>query len=148
MTATVAHEIRNPIATLRLAAENALAVSGDAVSVATRPSLTLMLAQVSKLDDLVESLLGMVQPVRVRRQPADVTSWARGVISAMATTLGDRLAGGRRGDHLVDGPGPNGVWLALSNGGDRWAQKGMRKRLARAPSSRLCRPGARQRAAP
>jgi len=89
MTATVAHEIRNPIATLRLAAENALAVSGDAVSVATRPSLTLMLAQVSKLDDLVESLLGMVQPVRVRRQPADVTSWARGVISAMGN------------DHLV-----------------------------------------------
>jgi signal transduction histidine kinase len=89
MTATVAHEIRNPIATLRLAAENALAVSGDVVSVATRPSLTLMLAQVSKLDDLVESLLGMVQPVRVRRQPADVTSWARGVISAMGN------------DHLV-----------------------------------------------
>lgn len=83
MTATVAHEIRNPIATLRLAAENALAASGDAPSVATRLSLTLMLAQVSKLDDLVESLLGMVQPVRVRRKEVAIASWARGIIQAM-----------------------------------------------------------------
>jgi signal transduction histidine kinase len=83
MTATVAHEIRNPIATLRLAAENALAASGDAPSVATRLSLTLMLAQVSKLDDLVESLLGMVQPVRVRRKEVAIASWARGIVHAM-----------------------------------------------------------------
>lgn len=87
MTATVAHEIRNPIATLRLAAENALAASGDAPSAATRLSLTLMLAQVSKLDTLVESLLGMVQPVRIRRQVVDVASWARGVSHDMG---GDR----------------------------------------------------------
>lgn len=85
MTATVAHEIRNPIATLRLAAENALAVSADAASVVTRSSLTLMLAQVSKLDDLVESLLGMVQPVRVHLRDVDVASWAREVVS----TFGD-----------------------------------------------------------
>ncbi|HVI55710.1 MAG TPA: ATP-binding protein [Luteibacter sp.] len=83
MTATVAHEIRNPIATLRLAAENALALQGDAAPAAARSSLTLMLAQVSKLDELVESLLGMVQPVRVRLKVVDVASWAREVVNAL-----------------------------------------------------------------
>jgi signal transduction histidine kinase len=84
MTATVAHEIRNPIATLRLAAENALAASADERSVAALPSLTLMLAQVSKLDELVETLLAMVQPVRIRVTDVAVVSWARAIIGALA----------------------------------------------------------------
>lgn len=73
MTATVAHEIRNPIATMRLAAENALAQSPGAHD--ESGSLAMMLNQVNKLDGLVESLLGMVQPMRVRLADTDLGTW-------------------------------------------------------------------------
>ncbi|WP_285405234.1 HAMP domain-containing sensor histidine kinase [Luteibacter sp. ME-Dv--P-043b] len=96
MTATVAHEIRNPIATLRLAAENALAIAPEALSPTTHASLDLMLAQVGKLDALVETLLRMVQPVRVERTEVDIADWARRVLAelgdgqtAVALRVGD-----------------------------------------------------------
>lgn len=73
MTATVAHEIRNPIATMRLAAENALAQSPGAHDAGG--SLAMVLNQVNKLDGLVESLLGMVQPMRVRLADTDIRAW-------------------------------------------------------------------------
>ncbi|MEX1827260.1 ATP-binding protein [Luteibacter sp. CQ10] len=73
MTATVAHEIRNPIATMRLAAENALAQASESRDAGG--SLAMVLNQVNKLDGLVESLLGMVQPMRVRLADTDLGAW-------------------------------------------------------------------------
>ncbi|WP_043694560.1 HAMP domain-containing sensor histidine kinase [Luteibacter sp. 9133] len=86
MTATVAHEIRNPIATMRLAAENALAA--PSVSDEQRAPLTMVLAQVRKLDDLVESLLGMVQPIRLRLEDTAIEAWVASIERATWKDVG------------------------------------------------------------
>lgn len=77
MTATVAHEIRNPIATMRLVAENALA--DERPSEHEAASAAMMLAQVRKLDALVESLLSMVQPMRLHIAHAPITPWLNAI---------------------------------------------------------------------
>jgi signal transduction histidine kinase len=66
VAAGVAHEIRNPIAAMRLRAENALA--GD--DARRRRALTDMLAQIARLDGLVSELLAMTQ--RHAPQPVSV----------------------------------------------------------------------------
>jgi signal transduction histidine kinase len=70
IAAGVAHEIRNPIAAMRLRAENALA--GD--DTRRRKALSDMLEQIDRLDALVSELLAMTQrseprPVSVELQP-------------------------------------------------------------------------------
>ncbi|MBB4132922.1 HAMP domain-containing sensor histidine kinase [Xanthomonas sp. 3075] len=73
LTATVAHEIRNPIATMRLAVENEIAArQGTPDDVAHG---ALMLAQIRRLDGVVESLLGMVQPIRLQLETVVVQDW-------------------------------------------------------------------------
>ncbi len=73
MTATVAHEIRNPIATMRLALENEIA-RGDATPDDAAHG-ELMLGQIRRLDGVVESLLGMVQPIRLHLETVVVQDW-------------------------------------------------------------------------
>ncbi|AAM35117.1 two-component sensor histidine kinase [Xanthomonas citri pv. citri] len=73
MTATVAHEIRNPIATMRLALENEIA-RGDATPDDAAHG-ELMLGQIRRLDGVVESLLGMVQPIRLQLETVVVQDW-------------------------------------------------------------------------
>jgi signal transduction histidine kinase len=65
VAAGVAHEIRNPIAAMRLRAENALA--GD--DTRRRKALADMLEQIDRLDALVSELLAMTQ----RREPHRVS---------------------------------------------------------------------------
>ncbi|XQA64468.1 sensor histidine kinase [Xanthomonas sacchari] len=77
MTATVAHEIRNPIATLRLALENQIAAHADGADDA---QAQLMLAQIQRLDGVVESLLGMVQPIRLHRQTVALQPWLQALL--------------------------------------------------------------------
>ncbi|MCC4601743.1 sensor histidine kinase [Xanthomonas melonis] len=73
MTATVAHEIRNPIATMRLAVENEIA--RRAASTEDAAYAELMLGQIRRLDGVVESLLGMVQPIRLSLETVPVQDW-------------------------------------------------------------------------
>jgi signal transduction histidine kinase len=71
VAAGIAHEIRNPIAAMRLKAENALAHSPDR----QREALGVMLGQIDRLNDLCESLLSLARPLRVERQEVAVAAW-------------------------------------------------------------------------
>ncbi len=71
MTGGIAHEIRNPIAAMRLKAENALAAPperhGDA--------LVAIVGQIDRLEGLVQSLLALVQPVTLALRDVDLSGW-------------------------------------------------------------------------
>ena len=69
MAAGVAHEIRNPMAAMRLKAENALA-SGEPDR--ARSALSAILEQVDRLNGLLGDLLGLTQPRAPNREPTDV----------------------------------------------------------------------------
>lgn len=86
VAAGVAHEIRNPIAAMRLRAENALA--GDAAR--REAALRAVLEQVARLDRLTGELLAMTQrrvpapePVRVDTLLADIASGHEGGAAAV-----------------------------------------------------------------
>ena len=81
MTGGIAHEIRNPIAAMRLKAENALAAAPERQGDALRA----IVGQIDRLEGLVQSLLALVQPVTLAPQCVDLPSW-----------LGERLAAVQR----------------------------------------------------
>ncbi|WP_428391846.1 sensor histidine kinase [Lichenicoccus sp.] len=68
VAAGIAHEIRNPIAAMRLRAENALA--GDASR--HQPALQASLEQIGRVDRLVSELLGMTRQRTPCLQPIDL----------------------------------------------------------------------------
>jgi signal transduction histidine kinase len=68
VAAGVAHEIRNPIAAMRLQAENAIA--GDPER--KNQSLTMILGQIERLDALLGRLLSATEPDQPRREPVHV----------------------------------------------------------------------------
>lgn len=71
MSGSLAHEIRNPIATMRLKAENALAASPEQQATALRS----IVGQIDRLEGLVQSLLALVQPVTLAPQLVDLQQW-------------------------------------------------------------------------
>ena len=71
VAAGIAHEIRNPIAAMRLRAENALA--GD--DARRRTALEAILAQIFRLDRLIGELLTMTQRREARPEPIDVSAF-------------------------------------------------------------------------
>lgn len=80
MTGAIAHEIRNPIAAMRLKAENALAGPPARQGEALRS----VVAQVDRLDNLVKSLLGLVQPITVSWQWLPLRPWLSQRLGATA----------------------------------------------------------------
>jgi len=68
VAAGIAHEIRNPIAAMRLKAENAL-LSDDA---RRRAALEMMLGQIGRLDVLLRDLLTLTHRSEPRRQCANI----------------------------------------------------------------------------
>lgn len=74
VAAGVAHEIRNPLATMRLKVENALA-AGEAGAADQSSALRLVLAQVAKLDLLVRSLLLATKPLGLEPREIHVQKW-------------------------------------------------------------------------
>ncbi len=71
MTGSVAHEIRNPIAAMRLKAENALAGSP-----ASQPhALHAIVGQIDRLEGLVQSLLALVQPVSLSPRSVELKAF-------------------------------------------------------------------------
>ncbi|MHB2209922.1 sensor histidine kinase [Methylobacterium sp. CM6257] len=69
LAASVAHEIRNPIAAMRLKAENAL-VSGDPNRAAI--ALETVLGQIARVDTLLRDLLNLTQARSLNRTPTAV----------------------------------------------------------------------------
>ena len=67
VAAGVAHEIRNPIAAMRLKAENALANGADPTRSAD--ALQVVVEQVGRMDQLLKNLLRSVQRSEIRREP-------------------------------------------------------------------------------
>jgi signal transduction histidine kinase len=71
VAAGVAHEIRNPIAAMRLKAENALANEADRSR--STDALQVVVEQVGRMDQLLQNLLRSVQRSELTREPiADV----------------------------------------------------------------------------
>src|SRR5438034_6989504 len=71
MAAQIAHEIRNPIASMRLKAENALAKSLEQQGAA----LSAMLDEIKRLDDLLERLLAVTRLGELHRAPVALKPW-------------------------------------------------------------------------
>jgi len=86
MTGGIAHEIRNPIAAMRLKAENALAGPPERQPQA----LQLILDQVGRLDGLVQSLLAVVQPLNLQLQPVGLADFGHQRLAAAQTQADQR----------------------------------------------------------
>lgn len=97
MSAGLAHEIRNPIAAMRLKAENALAVTDGSRSEA---ALTAILQQVDRLDVLLRDLLEMTQAREPRRTEVDLESFLARTVES------HRDLADARGITLTVGTGP------------------------------------------
>jgi signal transduction histidine kinase len=67
VAAGVAHEIRNPIAAMRLKAENALANESDRSR--SMDALQVVVEQVGRMDQLLKNLLRSVQRSDIKREP-------------------------------------------------------------------------------
>ncbi len=86
MTGGIAHEIRNPIAAMRLKAENALAAAPERQS----DALHAIVGQIDRLEGLVQSLLALVQPVTLSPQRVDLPVWLRDRIAGVALKASDK----------------------------------------------------------
>lgn len=88
LAASIAHEIRNPIAAMRLKAENAL-VSGDPSRAAA--ALDAVLGQIARVDTLLRDLLNLTQARSLNRTPTAVP-----LLLADCVRLQDEFARARR----------------------------------------------------
>ncbi|GAA6118905.1 HAMP domain-containing sensor histidine kinase [Acidovorax sp. FG27] len=86
MTASVAHEIRNPIAAMRLKAENALA----APPTRHADALGAIVTQIDRLEGLVQSLLALVQPLNLQPRGVPLGDWLRERLEAARPAAGAR----------------------------------------------------------
>ncbi|MCS4511304.1 sensor histidine kinase [Xylophilus ampelinus] len=86
MTGGLAHEIRNPIAAMRLKAENALAAAPDRQPAALRA----IVGQIDRLEGLVQSLLALVQPLHLAPQRIDLPAWLQERLDAVAPRAAER----------------------------------------------------------
>jgi signal transduction histidine kinase len=90
VAAGVAHEIRNPIAAMRLKAENALANRTDRTRSAD--ALQVVVEQVGRMDQLLKNLLRSVQRSEIRRQPVtDIREFLATHASLFREQAGRRL---------------------------------------------------------
>jgi signal transduction histidine kinase len=89
VAAGVAHEIRNPIAAMRLKAENALANEGDRSR--STDALQVVVEQVGRMDQLLQNLLRSVQRSEIRRRPVkDIRAFLAAHASLFREQAGQR----------------------------------------------------------
>jgi signal transduction histidine kinase len=98
LAAGIAHEIRNPIAAMRLKAENALAGGDESRRTA---ALRAILEQVGRLDGLLRDLLAMTQRKEPRLTPVDIATFLDRTIDPhreLAAAKGVKLNVGETGE--------------------------------------------------
>jgi signal transduction histidine kinase len=99
MAAQIAHEIRNPIASMRLKAENALAKPLEQQSAVLRA----MLDEIKRLDDLLERLLAVTRLGELRRAPVELKPW----LQARIDNLREQAA---QINIALSGDAPDAAW--------------------------------------
>jgi signal transduction histidine kinase len=100
LTSGIAHEIRNPIAAMRLKAENALPGADDRRGTALRA----ILDQIARLDTLLRNLLTMTHPPEPCRAPTDVAKLLEECSDAhrdLAAAKGVRLEVARAAQDII-----------------------------------------------
>jgi signal transduction histidine kinase len=88
VAAGVAHEIRNPIAAMRLKAENALADGRDRGR--STDALQVVIEQVGRMDHLLQNLLRSVQRSEIRPQSVDLGAFLASHASLFREQAGRR----------------------------------------------------------
>ncbi len=79
MAAAIAHEVRNPIAAMRLKAENAIAQSGK-----HEAALQFIVKEIERLDATIRSLLSRAEPVSIRSRQVRIAEWIAERVNAFA----------------------------------------------------------------
>jgi signal transduction histidine kinase len=99
LSAGLAHEIRNPIAAMRLKAENALAASDD---LRKATALEAILQQVGRLDRLLHDLLAMTQASEPKLKDVKLSSFLKHAMEShreLAAAKGVSLEAGTEDQH-------------------------------------------------
>lgn len=86
MAAQLVHEIRNPIAAMRLRAENALAGAGDRDA-----ALDHILGDVHRLDDLLERMQAMTRLNALNVQPVPLAAWLARCVASLQERADERV---------------------------------------------------------
>jgi signal transduction histidine kinase len=79
LAAGIAHEVRNPVAAMRLKAENAIASGDESRRIS---ALQAILQQIGRLDGLLRDLLAMTQPREPKPTEADLRSFLHDAIES------------------------------------------------------------------
>jgi signal transduction histidine kinase len=81
LAAGVAHELRNPLATIRLRAQMAQRKTQEET---TAQASAVILAEVDRLDAIIERLLDFSRPIRLNRTHVDLTTLAQSAVQRWA----------------------------------------------------------------
>ena len=81
LVAGVAHEVRNPVAAMRLKAENALAAGDERRRIS---ALGFILDQIARLDRLLRDLLTMSQPREPKAEAVNLARFLAGIVTAFS----------------------------------------------------------------